>query len=519
MLREEIEEAAGEMEPAPTWAFEHRPDARPDWRTVDRALRAIRQSRAALDAEEMHWLREAEALQIWRPLGMVSALDYLERVLGYAPRTAQDRLRVARALGTLPRLTAALAGDELPFSAVRELTRVATPATEASWIAAATGKNLRQIEELVADHRPGDRPDDPPDPEARTHVVRFELAAETFALLRQARMVLDKEHGTSLPDDPFVAALCSAVLDGAPMAEPAGRAKFQIAVTVCRGCRRGWQEGAGAQIAIDPAAVDRAMCDAQHIGSLDGSAPERAHQDIPPSVARFVWRRDGGRCRADGCRSSRGLELHHVVHRADGGGHDALNIVLLCSACHLAHHGGTLTITGTADQLEVRRPGQAEPSADGHAQPIAMPPVTGAVVKTCSSANISTNTSAASKISVIADAGAHVGATDATTSSAGTGAHVGTTNVTTSIAGTGTHVGAANATTSAADAGTRVDADSKFDAAILHTQAKAALTGLGWKPAIAHAAIAAAAASAQGAEVTLERLIFESLRRCPVTRA
>jgi Holliday junction resolvasome RuvABC DNA-binding subunit len=54
---------------------------------------------------------------------------------------------------------------------------------------------------------------------------------------------------------------------------------------------------------------------------------------------------------------------------------------------------------------------------------------------------------------------------------------------------------------------------SKLDAAILRTQAKAALTGLGWKPAIAHAAVAAAAA-AQGAGVTLERLIFESLRRC-----
>jgi hypothetical protein len=437
MLREGIEEAAGEMGPAPTWALEHRPDARPDWRTVDRALRAIRQSRAALDAEEMHWLREAEALQIWRPLGMVSALDYLERVLGYAPRTAQDRLRVARALGTLPRLTAVLTGDELPFSAVRELTRVATPATEASWITAATGKNLRQIEELVADHRPGDRPDDPPDPKARTHVVRFELAAETFALLRQARMVLDNEHGTNLPDDPFVAALCSAVLDGAPMAEPAGRAKFQIAVTVCQRCRRGWQEGAGTQIAIDPTAVDRAMCDAQHIGSIDGSAPERAHQDISPSVARFVWRRDGGRCRAGGCRSSRGLELHHVVHRANGGGHDASNIVLLCSACHLAHHGGTLTITGTADQLEVRRPGQAESSADDHDLPIAMPPVTSAVVKTCSSANISTNTSAATETSLIAEAGAHVGATDATTSIASTGAHVGATNATTSVASTG----------------------------------------------------------------------------------
>jgi len=64
---------------------------------VDRALRAISVRRAALDADEARWIREAEALQIWRPLGMVSALDYLERVLGYAPRTAQDRLRVARA--------------------------------------------------------------------------------------------------------------------------------------------------------------------------------------------------------------------------------------------------------------------------------------------------------------------------------------------------------------------------------------------------------------------------------------
>jgi hypothetical protein len=180
----------------------------------------------------------------------------------------------------------------MPFSAVRELTRVATPATEAAWVAAAQDKTLRQIEDLVADRRPGDRPDDPPSPAARMHVVRFELSAETFALLRQARTVLDDEHGTNLPDDAFVAALCGAVLNKAPQAEPTGRAKFQIAVTVCERCRQGWQEGAGARIAIDAAAVDRALCDAQHIGSIDGEEPERAHQDIPPSVARLVWRRD-----------------------------------------------------------------------------------------------------------------------------------------------------------------------------------------------------------------------------------
>ena len=205
-----LSEAAVEVDAAPTWAPERNGETPADWQSVDRTLRAIARRRATLDADEAHWLRKAEALQIWRPLGMVSALDYLERVLGYGPRVAQDRLRVARALGTLPQLTAALAHGELPFSAIRELTRVATPATEAAWREAAIGKNLRQIEELVADHRPGDRPDDPPDPEARVRVVRFELSAETFALLRQARAVLDDEHGGHLPDDQFVAALCNA---------------------------------------------------------------------------------------------------------------------------------------------------------------------------------------------------------------------------------------------------------------------------------------------------------------------
>src|SRR4029078_8111240 len=95
-------------------------------------------------------------------------------------------------------------------------------------------KSLHQVEEIVAHPRPGDGPDDPPDPEPRTHVVRFELSAETYALLRQTRVVLDDEHGTNLLVVPLVTAMCSAVLDGAPSEEPAGRAKFQIAMTVCQ---------------------------------------------------------------------------------------------------------------------------------------------------------------------------------------------------------------------------------------------------------------------------------------------
>jgi len=44
-----------------------------DWQQVDLVLRGIAKRRAALDADEARWLREAERLKIWRPLGMVSA--------------------------------------------------------------------------------------------------------------------------------------------------------------------------------------------------------------------------------------------------------------------------------------------------------------------------------------------------------------------------------------------------------------------------------------------------------------
>jgi acyl dehydratase len=94
----------------------------------------------------------------------------------------------------------------------------------------------------------------------------------------------------------------------------------------------------------------------------------------------------------------------------------------------------------------------------------------------------------------------------------------GTADVTSSIASARAHVGARAAASSIANADAVVHRSSRLDAAILHTQAKAALTALGWKPAIAHAAVTAAAA-VQGAGWKLEQLIFESLRRCPAPRA
>jgi Domain of unknown function (DUF222)/RuvA, C-terminal domain/HNH endonuclease len=355
-------------------------DSRVDWKRVDRELRAIAKKRAALDAEEARWLREAERVQIWRPLGMVSALDYLERVLGYTPHTARERLRVAKALAELPAIGESFADGELSYSAVRELTRVATSDTDTEWREHAVGKTVREIEDVVATHVPGSRPSDPADPTIRPRVLRLELRPETYARFRQARTMLCDDKQRHLDDDELIAALCDIALEPTPSSgESHGRAKFQVSMTVCARCKQGWQHGGGALIPVDEVAVERASCDAQHIGSIDRDAPERAHQDFPPAVRRFIWHRDGGRCQTPGCRSTRGLEIHHLEAIADGGPPVASNGTLRCGSCHHAHHDGRLIITGTApDKIETRwlhqaRSGDQRPSSGREATEVQRP--------------------------------------------------------------------------------------------------------------------------------------------------
>jgi hypothetical protein len=322
---------------------------RDDWREIDRALQRIGHQRAALDAEEARWLVRAARVQIWRELGFVSLLDYLERRCDYAPRTARDRIRVAFELDELPGLTAALAMGELGFSSIKELVRVVTPEHEGEWLEKARGKTCFEIQKLVAGRKKGSRPSDAPDPDLETRTLRFEdILPTTVALSRQARAKAQQDRGERLSDDALLAMLFGMYLDGPPSQEGSGRARYQIAVTVCETCNQGWQDGAGAKYAMAPAELARAECDAQRIGSLDTNSPTRATQDIPPSVRRLVWRRDGGKCALPSCRSAAYLELHHIVARDDGGTHDAENIAVLCDGCHAALHRGQITITGTA---------------------------------------------------------------------------------------------------------------------------------------------------------------------------
>jgi len=315
-----------------------------EWRALHSRLQVLAKNRGAADAEEAKLLREAERLRIWREVGEPGMLAYVERVLGYAPRCAYDRLRVARALAELPLVEKALAAGEMFYSAVRELTRIVVWETENEWLASVQGKSLREVETMVSGRKKGDRPDAPSKPENVRHVLTHEVSAETYALVRQARKALQEEVGDHLDDDAFLAMVMRRAL------QPGDGPSARMAHMKCDDCQRVWQDGGGAVVELPKESIERIECAAEH---MDEHGVISRH--IPAATRRVVLQRDHHRCRVPWCRSAHDLEPHHIEHFAHGGNHDAENLLTLCWRHHKALHDGVLVLTMDHGQPSFRR--------------------------------------------------------------------------------------------------------------------------------------------------------------------
>ncbi|MEO8185135.1 MAG: HNH endonuclease signature motif containing protein [Deltaproteobacteria bacterium] len=385
-------------------------ETRTSWQVAHAALSRLARERAAADAEEGRWLLAAQRSAVHVHLGYGGFSEYIERLFGYKPRSTQEKLRVAQSLEDMPALAQALARGELSWSAVRELTRVAVSETEREWLDFARGKTLRQLEQVLATRRIGDTPRSPPDPSAQRHILRFEVAAETFALFRDALDELRRRTGAALDDDSALLELARSVLAG-PRDE--GRASYQMVLSVCPECGSGRQHATGGLVPVGPELIRMAHCDAQHVGPLTeqhplpandlqpppgqrqetedapgpgesesvstGSTPSastidnpathvgagplprntparpRATQTIPPALRRAVVLRDQRRCQVPGCQNTRWLDLHHLELRSEGGRHSLDNVICLCGSHHRAAHRGQIVLERTPDgRLRVR---------------------------------------------------------------------------------------------------------------------------------------------------------------------
>jgi len=115
-------------------------------------------------------IRTFEASEGWHHEGFKSCAQWLSWRTGIAPGAAREKVRVARALGELPELRAALGAGELSYSVARALTRVATAENEAELVEVARYSTAADLERLVRAWQVADRSEAD---EGERHAARY----------------------------------------------------------------------------------------------------------------------------------------------------------------------------------------------------------------------------------------------------------------------------------------------------------------------------------------------------------
>jgi len=380
---------------------------------LDRLGDEIAELSAHLDAataQLLDLIREFDARSGWNT-GFRSCAAWLSWRIGLDLGAARERVRVARALGTLPQLAHALARGELSYAKVRALTRVATPETEERLLAVGKAGTAEHVERIVRGWRRVDRIAEARET-ARRHnsralhvyqdedgmvVIRGRLAPEVGAVVMKAldaaRETLyqrsrERADDTMIEDvpaetptmaqqqaDALALVAETALHRGIDPGAPGDR--YQVVVHVDAPVLAD-TDAPGQSILEDgthvPAETCRRLaCDASRVvmrHDAHGHVVEvgARTRTIPPALRRALDHRDRG-CRFPGCGLPSG-QGHHVRHWANGGPTTLSNLALLCRRHHRAVHEEGYRVDRQPDgALRFRRP-------DGELLPAVPPPAT-----------------------------------------------------------------------------------------------------------------------------------------------
>jgi hypothetical protein len=382
-----------------------------EMRALDRLGDEIADLSAHLEAATARLLdliREFDVREGWNT-GFRSCAAWLSWRVGLDLGAARERVRVARALGTLPLLAHALARGELSYAKVRALTRVATPETEARLLAVGRAGTADHVERIVRGWRRMDRKAEARE-SARRHttralhvyqdedgmvMLRGRLAPEIGALLVQALAAARealyqrsraKGADTNQPDvsaetptmaqqqADALALLAETALHSGIDAGASGE-RYQVVVHVDAPVLED-PDQPGQSVLEDGTHVSaetsrRLACDASRVvmqHGRDGRVVEVAARTrtIPPALRRALHHRDRG-CRFPGCGVRFG-QGHHIRHWAQGGPTTLSNLALLCRRHHRAVHEEGYQVDRQPDgELRFRRP-------DGRPLPEVPPP-------------------------------------------------------------------------------------------------------------------------------------------------
>ncbi|NNL94657.1 MAG: DUF222 domain-containing protein, partial [Xanthomonadales bacterium] len=125
-------------------------------KSLDHLADEITELSAHLDAGNYRLLQLIEAFdarQGWEGVGMRSCAHWLNWQCGINLGAAREKVRVAKALPALPRISEAFRTGEVSYSKVRAMTRVATPRNEHALLAVARAGTARHVEQQVRWYR------------------------------------------------------------------------------------------------------------------------------------------------------------------------------------------------------------------------------------------------------------------------------------------------------------------------------------------------------------------------------
>ncbi|MFC1719830.1 DUF222 domain-containing protein [Pseudomonadota bacterium] len=334
-------------------------------------------------------IREFDELEGWCRPGLASCAHWLQWRCGTNLGAAREKVRVARALAELPKISESFSEGRISYSKVRAMTRVATPRNEEFLLGIARHGTAAHVEKVVSNYRSCKRLEALKEENQRhaqrelswytegdgMWVLKGRFTAEQGALIGKAlegamnEMFEEqrnepadvsaetptgvnphqpKPHAIATRRADALERVAEAFLSGNSGERPGGD---RYLVNIHTEPEALTENGEGAESECEDCAnvsaetSRRMACDTSVVHWHEGKDGEplnigRKSRTIPPAIRRALQRRDEG-CRFPGCSCRKFVDAHHIQHWADGGETRVDNLVLLCRRHHrLVHEGG-----------------------------------------------------------------------------------------------------------------------------------------------------------------------------------
>jgi hypothetical protein len=340
---------------------------------LDAHVRALAQALAGHELELSLLVQRFHRADGWRRLGYATETQYARERLGASRSSIAARRSLALRLEKLPAVTVALGAGQLGVEAALQVVRVATPITEAAWVARARRRTIKHLREevsaaLAAVRLSGEADCPPP--------ADDELAA--FHALEQAVVSGRLRPGERVGGGPGRARPSMSNVNGlAELASEPRRAWWVMLGSLAAwlgsalqmsaaGVSTGrWRAGASAGRVTLRLRMSRAngawwrALEAQARGWLPrGMSWLRflclsvwqawQHMLGAPVAYGHIYIRDRYRCMSPVC-NRRDVTPHHLRFRSAGGSDEDDNVASVCTWCHLCGvHEGRIRARGTA---------------------------------------------------------------------------------------------------------------------------------------------------------------------------